>query len=99
MSKSYKSGTGIGIIAFVVLILFGIITYNKVGLENQYSINKNRISDLQVQIDNQKDRKKEIKEYKAYVQTPRYIKDIARDKLGLVEKDDVIFTPEKDQDD
>lgn len=98
MSRSYKSGTGIGIIAFVVLILFGIITYNKVDLENQYSLNKNRINELKVQIDNQKDRKEEIKEYKAYVQTPGYVKDVARNKLGLVDKDDVIFTPEKDKD-
>lgn len=98
MSRSYKSGTGIGIIAFVVLILFGIITYNKVGLEDQYAFSKNRMNELKVQIDDQKDRKQEIKEYKAYVQTPGYIKDIARDKLGLVDKDDVIFKPEKDKD-
>jgi len=35
LKRSYKKGTGIGIIAFVVLILFGIVAFRKIDLEKQ----------------------------------------------------------------
>lgn len=91
MRRRYKNGTGIGIIAFVVLILCGIVTYRKIDLDVQGAKAESRIVELKAQIVDQEDREQEIKDYKAYVQTKRYIKDVARDKLGLVDKDDVIF--------
>lgn len=91
MRRRYKNGTGIGVIAFVVLILFGIVSYRKIDLDVSSAKAETRIEELKAQIGEQKDRAQEIKEYKAYVQTKRYIKDVAREKLGLVDKEDIIF--------
>jgi cell division protein DivIC len=94
MRRKHKSRTGIGIISFVVLMMFGIIAYRKVGLEEQGEKDKLQISKLEAQIDEQKDRKTEINNLKAYMQTDKYIEDMAREKLGLVYKDEILFKAE-----
>ena len=96
MSRSYKNRTGIGVIAFVVLILAAIVSYSRIGLNERYQEAEIKIDRLQAQIDEQKDREQEIKNLKTYVQTRSYIEDIARDKLGLVYKDEIIFTPKEE---
>lgn len=95
MRRRYKKGTGIGIISFVVLILCGIVTYSRIGLTEERSKNEVTIQRLQQQIDKQDERALEIDNYRIYVNSNQYIEDIARDKLGLVYKDEVIFK-EKD---
>ncbi len=91
MRSRKKSGTGIGIISFVVLILFAIVAYSRVGLEDRYDEAKLKTSRLEAQIEDENERKKEIENFKAYVQTKSYIEEIARDKLGLVYEDEYIF--------
>ena len=39
-------------------------------------------------------RSEDLKEFKKYVKTDEYVEEIARDKLGLVYKDEIIFEPE-----
>lgn len=95
MRRRYKKGTGIGVIAFVVLMLFGIVAYKKIDLDNQRDQNEGKIVKIENQIQEQKERTDEIKRFEAYVQTPSYIEDVAREKLGLVEPDDIIFVPEE----
>lgn len=86
-----KSKTGIGLIAFVVLMLFAIISYNRVGLAEEISKKQTEITRLDEQIQKQKDREKDIKDLSEYVKSKQYIEDIAREKLGLVYKDEIIF--------
>ena len=40
-------------------------------------------------------RTEEIEEMRRYMQTDRYVEEVARDKLGLVYPDEVIFKPEE----
>jgi cell division protein DivIC len=44
--------------------------------------------------DEQLARQDELVEYAKYVQTKQYIEDVAKDKLGLVYNDEIIFKPE-----
>lgn len=94
MRRVRKKKTGIGIIAFVILMLFGTVAYSKTGLQDRYREDKLKIERLQAQIDEQEERAVDINNLKAYVQTKKYIEDIAREKLGLVYKDEIIFEPE-----
>ncbi len=96
MKRSYKKGTGIGIIAFVVLILFGIVAFRKIDLEKQSVQAKQKIEELDAQIAEEKERTEEIKNLEAYVHTKRYIEDMAREKLGLVYKDEIILKQEEE---
>ena len=97
MKRSYKKGTGIGIIAFVVLILFGIVAFRKIDLEKQSVQAKQKIEELDAQIAEEKERTEEIKNLEAYVHTKRYIEDVAREKLGLVYKDEIILKQEEEE--
>lgn len=95
MRRSYKKRTGIGVIAFVVLILCAIVSYRRISLgqeNNEAGITINR---LETRKQEELERKEEIAEYKAYTKTDKYIEDMARDKLGLVYEDDIIFEPEE----
>ncbi len=96
MKRSYKKGTGIGIIAFVVLILFGIVAFRKIDLEKRSVQAKQKIEELDAQIAEEKERTEEIKNLEAYVHTKRYIEDMAREKLGLVYKDEIILKQEEE---
>lgn len=86
-----KNKTGVGIISFVLLILFAIVSYSRIDLEKRYKEANIQIKRLEAKIDKQEERKKEISNLKAYVQTKSYIEEIAREKLGLVYEDEVIF--------
>jgi cell division protein DivIC len=94
MRRRYKKGTGIGVIAFVVLILCGIVTYRRIGLEERSAKDGIVIDRLQEQLDEQDERALDLDNLKAYVQTKQYIEDIAREKLGLVYKDEIIIKKE-----
>lgn len=95
MKRRKKNRTGIGIIAFVVLILFAIVSYNRIGLEERYDEAQIKIDRLQAKIEEQEERELDINNLKAYVQTKSYIEEIAREKLGLVYEDEYIFKKEE----
>lgn len=99
MRKRYRNRTGIGIIAFAVMILFGIVAFARIGLEEREAKAELKIKRLEAQIQVQKERATEIDNFKAYVQTKRYIEDMAREKLGLVYQDEIIFQKEDDETD
>ncbi len=94
MRRRGKKGTGIGIIAFVVLMLCAVVSYSRIGLAKEKEEAEIKISRLDTQYQEEKERTAEINEFKAYTKTKQYIEDTARDKLGLVYKDEILFEPE-----
>lgn len=41
--------------------------------------------------------KEELKDFKDYVKTDEYVEEVAREKFGLVYKDEIIFEPEDEK--
>ncbi len=82
------------LIAIMVLIICGIVTYKRQGLDKLNEKSLARIEELQQDITDEKEKEEDIKELKAYVQTKKYIEEVAREKLGLVYKDEIIFKSE-----
>ncbi|NLK29222.1 MAG: septum formation initiator, partial [Clostridiales bacterium] len=66
-----------------------------IDLEKQSEQAAIKLQKLELQIKEQEERAKEIKNLEAYVQTKRYIEDVAREKLGLVYEDEIILKPEE----
>ncbi len=95
MRRKRKNGTGIGIIAFVVLILCAIVSYRRISLAQEEEDAQIKIDRLEAQYQEEQARTQEIEEYKAYTKTKKYIEDTARDKLGLVYEDEIIFEPKE----
>jgi cell division protein DivIC len=49
---------------------------------------------LEMQIEEQKKVALEIEEYEKYTQTDKFAEEVAKDKLGLVNKDEIFIRPE-----
>jgi len=94
MRRNNKKGTGTGIIVFVVLCIFGIVAFGKIKLEDRKKNLDITMKNLETQINNEKERAVDIKNLEAYVQTKKYIEQIAREKLGLVYDYEIIFKEE-----
>ena len=94
MAGMRKNKTGIGIISFVILMLFITLTYGMIGLKQEKEQNQKIIDRLQKNISLQEERKEEIEKLKVEVQTKQYIEKKAREKLGLVYEDEIILKPE-----
>ena len=56
---------------------------------------KKQEAELEAQIKEEKKRAKEVEAYEAYVKTDDYVKEIAEEKLGLVDPNEIIFKPAK----
>lgn len=92
--RNRKNKNGTGIIVFVVLCIFGIVAFGKVKLEDRKNDLDIEIKDLEVQIAKEEERAVDIRNLEAYVQTKKYIEEIAREKLGLVYEYEIIFKEE-----
>lgn len=78
-------------IAIVVLFLCGLVTYQKYELIDTLEQNEKQLNALELEKDKLEEEQAEISDYEAYVQTKKYIEEIAREKLGLVYEDEIIF--------
>lgn len=82
-------------IAIVVLFLCGLVTYQKYELVDTLEQNQKQLDALEEEKKGLLKERDEISDYEAYVQTKKYIEEIAREKLGLVYKDEIIFQSKK----
>lgn len=95
--KKEKRKNGLKIIAVAVLVLFGVITYSSIGLQAEKRALEKQKSELEAELQNEQERSEELEEQRAYMQTVRYIEEIARKVLGLVYPDETILRPEEEE--
>ena len=81
--------------AIAVLFLCGLVTYQKYELVDTLEQNQKQLDALEEEKKGLLKERDEISDYEAYVQTKKYIEEIAREKLGLVYKDEIIFQSKK----
>lgn len=80
-------------ITMVVLSLAVIVQTRGVDLKKkdlEYQIKEEQLED---QVAAEEERAAQLEEYRVYVQTKQYIEKIAKEKLGLVNKDEVLLKP------
>lgn len=90
-----KSRKNLLLVAGVVLVLCVTVSYSRVKLEAQEKACEKRMEELSKELSEEEKRAAEIEDYKAYVQTKKYIESEAREKLGLVYPDEIIFEAEE----
>lgn len=86
---------GMALISVVVLILLGALTVQSRELKTRIASYDTRASELRTSIEEEEDRTKQLKEKKEYMQTDEYIAELARDRLGLVKGNEIVFEEEK----
>ncbi len=90
-----KRRTGLFLTAVMVLSICAIVTYKQQSLDLAEAKADEKIEQLNKQIEDEKQRTEDIEEKKAYVQTKKFIEEMAREKFGLVYKDEIIFKSEE----
>ena len=80
----------------LVVIGLGILLWNgKKNIEAKNVEYEKEISQLQAQVDSEQKRTDELNEYKKYIQTKKFVEEVAKDKFGLVYPDEIIFRGKK----
>ena len=81
-------------VSSVIVMLMGEVSVNSVTLRAQEQEYQTQISDLETQIEEEKTRTEEIDGLEEYVGTDEYVEDVAKDKLGLIHENEIIFRAE-----
>ncbi len=84
------------LISVVVIVMAIIVGYSVYNLKIELKENQETIEKYNNEIANEEKRKEEIKEYEKYIETDEFVEDTAREKLGLVYEDEVVFIKEED---
>ena len=95
--KKKKRKNGLKIIAVAVLVLFAVITYSSVELQAEKRALEKQKAELEEQLQTEQERSEALEDKKAYMQTVRYIEEVARKVLGLVYPDETILRPEEEE--
>lgn len=92
--RKQKRKSGLKIIALAVFVVFLVMVTNSVSLEQEKKALEKQYSELEEKLQNEQERSEILKDRAAYMQTTRYIEEIARERLGLVYEEEIIFRPE-----
>ena len=91
--KNNNRGSGliIGILVFMLLI----VGLHSLNLWKKQTVLEQQRTELVQEIKEQEARKEELAEYRKYVQTDSYAREVAQDKLGLVNEGEIVFKIDK----
>lgn len=82
------------IVVVIMLILCSALKSASKRLEEKNEAYDKQIEALSLQLDEQAIRKETLDERSKYITTKQFVIEFAREKLGLVFKDELIFRPE-----
>ena len=82
-------------ITFVVAVLFIAMMTKSLKLQQQISDYRTEIKAVESQMEEEKERTKEIDEIKERMDTDEYVAEVAREKLGLVKGNEIVFKEEE----
>lgn len=89
--KKFRKHLSTMAISCVILLMLVFVTVASMGLKVQNMNKQERIESLNALIEEEEKRAEEIEEYSKYVQTKKYAEEVAKEKLGLVYEDEIIF--------
>lgn len=82
-------------ISCILLMLTAVTTVHSISLGAELQDKNAQISELEKEKQAEEQRAEEIEEYKEYVGTDEYVEDTARDKLGMVKENEILFKAEE----
>lgn len=75
----------------VILLVVLVMLIRGVMYQPQITDNYDKISELKAQIEYEQQRANEVDALKENVDSDEYIEKIAREKLGMIRKDEIVF--------
>lgn len=96
--RSRKRGSRLGrykrsivMICTVLVFLTGALAVSSLRLQAKNAEYTEQERELQSQIDEEKKRSEEVEKFREYVKTDEYVKEVAEEKLDLVDPSEIIF--------
>ena len=90
-SGQYKHKRSMLAVSFVILLLAAVLFMNGISLREKERAYRAQEAELKQQIEEEKARASEIDDLEQYVGTDEYVEEVAKDKLGLVNENEIIF--------
>ena len=84
----------IGITAVVAMLLC-VLFIQGMKLQAKAEVYAAKEASLEAEIEAEKERTQEIEDQKKYMQTKKYVEEVAREKLGLVYPNETIYKSDK----
>ncbi len=76
---------------FAISIMTCVVGINSISLKQKQKAYAEREQELLQQISVEEARAKELEEFATYTKTKKYAEEVAKDKLGLVYENEIIF--------
>lgn len=89
--KKRQNRLGMICVSIVVLMLMVVILFKSIELKAKYANYVDRETALQMQIDEENERTKKLEEYEKYTKTDKFVEEYAKEKLGLVYDNEILF--------
>lgn len=89
--KKTQNRFAVGLITMVVVMITIGVAVKTVELSKKVDEYSAQEAQLEMQIQAEMDRSEDLAEYEKYTHTMKYIEDVAKDRLGLVYEDEIIF--------
>ncbi len=89
--KKGQNHLAMGMIVVVVVMLLLVVSVRNVTLQKEKELYEEQQQELAMQIQDQEDYAKELDDLKKYMQTDKFIEETAKEKLGLVYENELIF--------
>ncbi|MDY5846342.1 MAG: septum formation initiator family protein [Bariatricus sp.] len=78
-------------ISGIIIMLSAVIVIHGMTLQSRNKEYMAQEAELMAQLEDEQERSEEIDELKDYVGTDEYIEDVAKEKLGLIKQNEILF--------
>ncbi|MCR4740771.1 MAG: septum formation initiator family protein [Lachnospiraceae bacterium] len=92
--KKKQNRLGMMLVTIVVAMLCVVILVRMTDLRKKQKSYIEREETLKEQIESEEQRAQDLVEYEKYTKTTKYVEEVAKDRLGLVYSDEIIFQSE-----
>lgn len=92
--RKNENGLGMSMAFLAIIMIIAVVGINSISLRQKQAKYIAREQELQQQIDAENARTEELKELETYTKTKKYAEEVAKDKLGLVYDNEIIFKEE-----
>ena len=89
MNRRKRMGYRLIVLTVMCLLVTGF--YAKHRLQQKNAAYQKQEEQLMAQIEEEEQRSKDIEELGKYVQTKKYVEEVAKERLGLVYPDEILF--------
>lgn len=79
------------LVSLVVVMIMVVVAFRSMGLQQKIDEKMAELNRIEEQIAAEEQRAREIEEYSKEVKTKGFIENMAREKLGLVYEDEILF--------